>query len=68
MFGDHSYPVVHDLQKPATDMKPVTRPALPHDEHAFAEQRHERGVARQDADLAVERRRDDGVGLTVKHS
>ena len=31
--------------------------------HARPEQRHERGVARQDADLAVVARGDEGAGL-----
>src|SRR6476661_2110079 len=67
VFGDHADPIVDDLQKPASNLEPVTGPALAHDEGSLAEQRHERSVVRQDADLAVVRGRDHRIGLAVKH-
>jgi hypothetical protein len=67
VFGDYADPIVDDLQKTATNLEPVIRPAAPDDESSLAEQRHQRSVVRQDADLAVIRGHDDCVGLAVKH-
>jgi hypothetical protein len=67
VFGDHADPIVDDLQKSASNLEPVIGPTLPHDESSLAEQRHERSVVRQDADLAVVRGRDYRVRLAVKH-
>jgi hypothetical protein len=68
VFGHDPDPVVHDLEKSTSDGEP-THGTCPADaQRTHAEERHERGVIRQDADFAVEGRRDHRVSLTVEHS
>src|SRR6476661_1575308 len=67
VFGHHAYPIVHDLKEPTANFEPAHRVRAPHRQRPLAQQRHERSVIRQDADLAVEGRRHDGVRFTVEH-
>ena len=67
MLRHDPHPVIHDLEKPAANAEAPRGPSLPDDQRAGPEERHERGVARQDADLPVERRSDYGIGFAVKH-
>jgi hypothetical protein len=68
VFRDHTHPVVHNLKKPAPHKEPTgTIPATDY-QASFSQQRHERGMVRQDADLTIEGGRDDRVRLAVEHS
>jgi hypothetical protein len=67
VFSDDPNPVVHDLEKSTLDGEATHVTSPTNAEGACAEERHERGVIRQDADLAVEGGRDHRVGLTVEH-
>src|SRR5512138_1515088 len=67
VFGHHAYPIVHDLEEPTANFEPVHRICASHGQRSLAQQRHERCVIRQDADLAVEGRRHHGVRFTVEH-
>jgi hypothetical protein len=66
VFGDHPHPVVHDLEKPAAKGKTGDTVGATDRQRPLAQQRHERGMVRQDADLAVEGGRDDCVRFTVE--
>jgi hypothetical protein len=67
VFSDDPDPVVHDLEKSTSDGETTHVSTSADAQRTHAEKRHERGVIRQDADLAVEGGRDYRVGLTVEH-
>jgi hypothetical protein len=67
VFGDHAHPIIDDLEESATNLESTGGPALPDRQHSLAEQGHERGMVRQDADLAVERGRNDCVRLSIEY-
>src|ERR1044071_5358732 len=67
VFGNHAHSIVHDLEETTAHFEPIYRVRAPYGQRPLAQQRHERSVIRQDADLAVERRRHDGVRFTVEH-
>jgi hypothetical protein len=67
VFSHDPNPVVHDLEKTAFDGKATHITAPTNAQPTRAEQRHEWGVVRQNADLAIESGRDHRVGLTVEH-
>src|SRR6476660_725495 len=57
VFGHHAHSIVHDLQEPSANQEAMRRLRAPNGQRPFSQQRHERSVIRQDADLAVEGRR-----------
>ena len=67
MLRHDPHAVIHDLEKATADAEAPGGSSLPDDQRAGPEERHERGVARQDADLPIERRSDYGIGFAVKH-
>src|SRR5205814_635223 len=67
VFGDHAYLVFHHLQKPATYGEATDGSRTAHRQSTLAQQRHERRVVRQNADLTVEGRRHHRVRLPVEH-
>jgi hypothetical protein len=67
VFSDDPDPVVHDLEKSALNGEPTHLTSPTNAQRPYAEERHERRVVRQDADLAIIGGRDDRVGLTVEH-
>src|SRR4051794_764041 len=67
VFGDHAHPVVNHLEESATYGE-ATYGLCPSDRQStLAEQRHERCVVRQNADLSVKGRRNHCIRLTVEH-
>jgi hypothetical protein len=67
VFSHDPDPVVHDLEKATSNGEP-THGICPADaQRTLTEERHERSVIRQDADLAVESGRDYRVGFTAEH-
>jgi hypothetical protein len=67
VFGDDPDPVVHDLEKATFDGE-STHLTTPTDaQRTCTEERHERRVIRQDADLPIEGGRDYRVRFTVEH-
>src|SRR3954468_7589656 len=67
VFGDHAHPVVDHLEEPATYGEATVGPGTADRQSTLAEQRHERCVVRQYADLAVKGGCNDRVRLTVEH-
>jgi len=67
VFGHHAHPIIHDLEEPTANHETIQRLSASHRERSLPEQRHERCVIRQDADLAIERGRDDRVRFPVEH-
>jgi hypothetical protein len=67
MLRHDPHPVVHHLKKAAANAEATRTSSLSDDQRAGPEERHERGMARQDADLPIERRSDYGIGFAVKH-
>jgi hypothetical protein len=67
VFSDDPDPVVHDLEKATFDGEPTHLTTPTDTQLARTEERHERRVIRQDADLAIEGWRDHRVCLTVEH-
>ena len=67
MFGYHADPIIDDLEESATNLESTGGPTLPDRQHSLAEQGHERGMVRQDADLAVERGRHHSVRLPIEY-
>src|SRR3954466_9435671 len=67
VFGDHAHPVINHLEKSATYGEATDATATANRQRTLAQQRHERCVVRQDADLSVKGGRHYGVSLTVEH-
>src|SRR6266511_910385 len=67
VFGHHAYPIVHDLEEPPANDEALHPIGTTHDQRALSQQRHERSVIRQDADLTVEGGRHDRIRFTVEH-
>src|SRR3954463_9492692 len=67
VFGDHAHPVVDYLEEPATYGEATDGAHLADRQSTLTEQRHERCVVRQYADLSVKGGGDDRVRLTVEH-
>jgi hypothetical protein len=67
VFGHDPDPVVHDLEKAAPDSEPTDCTSPTDAQRPGTEERHERRVIRQDADLTVEGGRDHRVRFTVEH-
>jgi hypothetical protein len=68
VFRDDADAIADDLEKTAADREASHGCRASNGEHPLAEQRHERRVVRQNPHLAVERRRDNRVGIAVEHS
>jgi len=67
VFSNDPDAVVHDLEKATLDGEP-THLTTPSDaQRTCTEERHERSVIRQDADLSIESGRDHRVRFTVEH-
>ncbi len=66
MFGNDADDIPHDLQEPAADGERPLPAGDPHQQGTLAEERHEWGVVRQDADLAIVGRHLEAFGLPVK--
>src|SRR5918996_5007549 len=67
MFGDYTHPVIDYLEKSATYGKATDGLGPSNRQCTLTQQRHERCVVRQNADLAVKSRRDYRVRFTVEH-
>ena len=67
VFGHHAHPIVHDLEEPTANHKPTYSLGASYRERSLPQQRHERCVIRQDADLAIECGRNYRVRFTVEH-
>jgi hypothetical protein len=67
VFGHDPDPVVHDLEKAALDGESTHLTSPTNAQRTGTEERHERCVVRQNADLAIEGWRDHRVSLTVEH-
>jgi hypothetical protein len=67
VFGDDPDPVVHDLEKAPFDGESTHLTSATDAQRTRTQERHERRVIRQDADLTIEGGRDHRVGLTVEH-
>jgi hypothetical protein len=67
VLRDYPHLVVHHLQESAADREPPGATVLPDHQGAFAEERHERGVVRQDADLAIMGGDHDRIRRPIKH-
>jgi hypothetical protein len=67
VFGNDPDPVVHDLEKATLDGEPTHLATLTDTQRTCTEERHERSVIRQDADLSIESGRDHRVRFTVEH-
>jgi hypothetical protein len=66
VFGYHAHSIVHDLEEPTAHCEPAHGIRASYGQRPLAQQRHEGCVIRQDADLAIKRRRHDGVRFTVE--
>lgn len=66
MFGNDADDIPHDLQESATDGKRALPTGDPYQQGTLTEERHEWGVVRQDADLAVVGGYLKAFGLPVK--
>ena len=64
-LGDDPDLVVQHLEEPALDNE-APAPRAPKPELAGAEHRHHRGVTGENPHLSIVRRRDDGIGFTLK--
>jgi hypothetical protein len=67
MLRHDPHAIVDDLEESTANAEAPRGSSLPDHQRAGPEERHERGMARQDADLPVERRSDYGIGFAVKH-
>ena len=67
VFGHHADPVVHHLEKAASNNKTTDGVAMAHRQSTVTQECHERGVVRQDTNLAIERGCSDGVRAPVEH-
>src|SRR5689334_23043840 len=67
VFGHDPDPIVHDLEEPSTNRESIHRVGPSDGQRPLAQERHERSMIRQNADLTVEGGRDDGVRFTVEH-
>jgi hypothetical protein len=67
VFSDDPDPVIHDLEKATLDGEPTHLTAPTDAQRTGTEERHERRVIRQDADLSIESGRDHSVRFTVEH-
>jgi hypothetical protein len=67
VFGDDPDPVVHDLEKATFDGESTHLTTSTDAQRTCTEERHERRVIRQDADLSIEGGRDHRVRFTVEH-
>ncbi len=68
MFGNDPDSIVHYLEEATSDGESIHATRAANGERSRSQERHERSVVRQNADLAIECRRDDRLGLTVEHS
>jgi hypothetical protein len=67
VFSDDPHPVVHDLEKATFDGEPTHLTTPADAQRTCTEERHERRVIRQDADLSIESGRDHRIRFTVEH-
>ncbi|HEU4525692.1 MAG TPA: hypothetical protein VFR62_11765 [Gemmatimonadales bacterium] len=66
VFGHDPDPVVHDLEKTAFDGEPTHQSSPTDAQRPGTQERHERRMVRQNADLTIEGGRDYRVGLTIE--
>src|SRR5687767_6043827 len=67
VFGHHADPILDYLKEPATYGEAADGLGSAHRQRTLTQQRHERCVVRQNADLAVKGGCDHRVRLTVEH-
>jgi hypothetical protein len=67
VFGYHPDAIVDYLQKPTTNGEEIDAFRATHGQRPLAQQGHEWSMIGQDPDLAIERGRDDRVGVAVEH-